>query len=125
MSDTALVEDYNNWKKYRMSIYDSNSDKPLIVQPDPTSFFVSDYPFLLSAEAKKRLLMGESLILQQMAQQQAMVEGRSTGFAVPFFVMLIEREHLLQTALQQIMSASDNDLRYYYYTCIDIHIQFF
>jgi hypothetical protein len=55
MSDSALVEDYNNWKKYRMSIYDSNTDKPLIVQPDPASFFVSDYPFLLSAEAKKRL----------------------------------------------------------------------
>lgn len=53
MSDTALIEDYNNWKKYRMSIY-SNSDSPQIVQPNPVNFFLSDYPFLLSAEAKKR-----------------------------------------------------------------------
>lgn len=28
----------------------------------------------------------------------------------PFFVMYIDREKLLQTALQQIMTASDNDL---------------
>jgi hypothetical protein len=45
----------------------------------------------------------------------------STGITVPFFVMLIEREHLLQTALQQTMSASDNDLRYYNYAYTNIY----
>jgi ubiquitin-protein ligase E3 A len=46
-----------------------------------------------------------------MAQQQALVDGMTTGFVNPFFVVPIERERLLQSALEQTMRASDVDLK--------------
>ena len=101
-----LLQDYNDWKKNCVSRGTDVTEKN-----NEVGFYLSQYPFLLSAEAKKRLLLGESTILQQMAQQQAVVEGMQTGYFLPYFVMQIDREHLLQTCLQQIMTASDADLK--------------
>ena len=99
LSDTMLVKDYNEWKKHVMMR--QQGPQPL---PDDPGFFLAQFPFLLSAEAKKRLLLGESSILQQMAQQQAFNEGVQRGFFMPFFVMHIDRDHLLQTCLHQVPS---------------------
>ena len=97
LSDTMLVKDYNEWKKNVMTR--QQGQRP--VTDDP-GFYLAQFPFLLSAEAKKRLLLGESAILQQMAQHQAFNEGVQRGVFMPFFVMLIDRDHLLQTCLHQV-----------------------
>jgi hypothetical protein len=152
LSVEALVTDYNAWSALRVT-------KQLPHPPTPRTFHYSDYPCLLSAEAKKRLILGKSKQHQIRAQHVALAtaqirgEGKRCSHCVcvlcvfrltlyyslicttsfcymygitvlirsisssisaavvhPFFVMYIDREKLLQTALQQIMTASDNDL---------------
>jgi ubiquitin-protein ligase E3 A len=111
LSDSVLLKDYVEWKTYHITIaaqMKKPSSPPL---PQQKPFFIATYSFLLSAEAKKRILLAESVIQQHAAQQQAAIAGLSQGFFIPFFILRIEREHLLQHTLQQIVSASDVDMR--------------
>lgn len=61
------------------------------------------FPFLLSAEAKRRLLHAEARLQQQQAAQQDIMRQIFQGGPVlPFSVLTVDRAQLLQSALAQI-----------------------
>lgn len=86
------------------------SGDPKIVQK---FFYFSCYPFLLSAEAKRRIVLGESRLYQQAAQNEAFTQGILLGGGVifPWFIIPVERGHLLQQALLHIAHATPLDLK--------------
>ncbi|RYH29664.1 hypothetical protein EON65_07765 [archaeon] len=86
------------------------SNDPKLVQK---FFFFSCYPYLLSAEAKRRIVLGESRLYQQAAQNEAFTQGILMGGGVifPWFIIPVERSHLLQQALMHIAHASPLDLK--------------
>jgi ubiquitin-protein ligase E3 A len=106
------------------------------------AFSISDYSYLISALAKRKILLAESQIQQQAAQNQAITHGKTfflflfsssclfsisllsptiffvvvgilsgAGFIFPWFVISIQREHLLQQTLLHLMSTSTFDLK--------------
>lgn len=81
--------------------------------PIAVPFCLSLYPFLISASAKSRILLAEASILQQHYQAEGARQVLMTGGQVyiPYFLISIEREHLLAQALIQIGSATVGDLR--------------
>ncbi len=71
--------------------------------PQENIFTFCSFPFLLSAEAKRRLLSSEAQLEQQQAAQQDIMRQLFQGGPVlPYLVLHVERAHLLQSTLAQI-----------------------
>ncbi len=79
-----------------------------------SNFFIADHPFLMSPSIKQKLL--------QVEHQMSMVEAaRAEGVSFdettreykfqPFFVLAIDRKHLLPQTLQAVAKASTGELR--------------
>lgn len=126
LSDATLVKDYLSWRShYGPKPADPNASDNAAPQPQPTAtntagdtsatkmFFFSNYPYLLSAEAKRRILLAESALHQQAATHQAIAQGimSGTGMIFPYFIIPIERSHLLQEALMHIAHAGPMDMK--------------
>ena len=72
LSEEALVTDCNAWSALRAT-------KQLPHPPTPRSFYYSDYPCLMSAEAKKRLILGKAKQHQIRAQHVALATAQLRG----------------------------------------------
>jgi hypothetical protein len=107
LPDTTLVSDCFIWRKFCET--ESKAETKSTTPP----FLVCRYSFLLSVETKKKLLLIEDTILMQHYQQEALRLAVMTGATTvqPYFVLPIERAHLLQHALVHISNASPLDLR--------------
>lgn len=68
-------------------------------------FCLSAFPFLLSADVKRRVLHAVSFEQQRTAQSQAFFGGLASGMMMfqPWFLLPIQRDHLLQQALIHIL----------------------
>jgi len=118
LPDTLLASDFLRWRSETFA-----SPERRAQSKDKNNFYLARYGFLLSAEVKKRIIMCETAIRQNHAQSEsvrmAIFGGMMGGMAgmngpiaiEPYFVLSVEREHLLQHALIHIDSASDADLR--------------
>jgi alpha-tubulin suppressor-like RCC1 family protein len=118
LPDQILVKDYIGWrqnleKQKQESKDPNNNSQSKDNQNEIKYFFFSDYAFLFSALAKRRILFAENSLQQQAAQQQAVTHGIlfGAGFIYPWFVISVERAHLLQQALLHIANASPMDLK--------------
>ena len=109
-SEQILVKDYIMWKQNKQRL---KSGAALEGKNAIRDFFFSDYPYLLSTQAKRRILLAESSIQQQQAQHRAISEGliSGAGFFYPWMVIAIERNFLLQQTLLHIANASPMDLK--------------
>ena len=75
--------------------------------------FFGRFPFLLRADTKHQLLLVEAQMAMTRAAQGAMM-GSIFGMAPPsaqYFVLHVQRNNLLHTALNGLASAAPNDLR--------------
>lgn len=70
------------------------------------NFFFSDFSFLFSATTKRNILLAESRIQQQSIQQRVAIMG-----GLPYFVLPVSRERLLDSALHQIQNVSNIQLK--------------
>mmetsp|Transcript_15702 Transcript_15702/g.15839 ORF Transcript_15702/g.15839 Transcript_15702/m.15839 type:complete len:1240 (+) Transcript_15702:142-3861(+) len=105
LSDQTLISDYVQWRQIQVQ-----QQKQPHLRIQQFSFF--NYPFLLSAEAKRRVLLGDAALQQQSAQQQAFVIGATTvGYFMPFFVLEITRTSMLSETLNILSMCSDMDLK--------------
>ena len=73
LSESALLADYSAWKDQRVR---KAQDSP---QPALCTFNYSSYPCLLSAGAKKRILLEEVKQRQFLAQHFALATAQLTG----------------------------------------------
>jgi len=101
----------NNQRKHNFTLLTTFT--PIPTYPDTQRFYFSQYPFLLSIDVKLRMLNAESQMHQQFAQQRAVNFGLFSGTNIiqPWFVLQVQREHLLQQTLIHISSASTIDLK--------------
>ena len=99
----CLYDQYHRWKTAQLTNKSTNN----------TDFLLCNYPYLLSADAKRRILLADTQIIQQQAQNHAVAQGlfSGTGIIFPWFVIGVERAHLLQQALIHIANASNFDLK--------------
>jgi ubiquitin-protein ligase E3 A len=181
LSESIIVKDYIMWRQLKESQQKLSKEDHSSSSSSSSSikkqFFISDYSYLISALAKRKILLAESQIQQQAAQNQAITHGKSlfsslffsfllfsslffsfllfsysmflillfplfshhlsfpflslslslfspslcfctavgilsgAGFIFPWFVISIEREHLLQQTLLHLISASPFDLK--------------
>lgn len=84
---------------------------------DPTasrSFTICSHAFLLTADAKRRILQAEAQFKMRTQIQNAITMSLFTGGNLneaPYFVLRIRRDHLLHDTLVQISSASPQDVQ--------------
>lgn len=76
-------------------------------------FFFCAYPFLMSPSTKRNLLRIENEVnMMKVASEDVTYNQEENQLEVrPFFVLEIEREHLLQQTLRKVGQASPNELR--------------
>jgi hypothetical protein len=110
LPETTLISDWFHWRKTRDGANQSAQGAPAIATPP---FLISRYPFLLSVETKKKLLLIEDQMLMSHYQQESLRLAILCGAtsAEPFFVLSIEREHMLQQALGHVAQANPLELR--------------
>ena len=107
MSDQELINDYILWRRHNAS----KSASVVITTVTPT-FFWCNYAFLLSVGTKRKMLLAESLLQQQAAQNEAFRVGiMMGGVIIPFFVIQVARQHLVQHTLHHITMVSDSELK--------------
>jgi len=102
LSSGELVHDFLSWTHSRATATDNKA-----------RFLLCNYPFLLSPQAKRRLLAALAQAEQEGAQQAAAhlaLRQRQEGF-MPFFLLTVRRQHLLQDALQQLSLADPLQLK--------------
>lgn len=82
-------------------------------QQRAAEFFFCDNPFLLSPSAKRNLLQmeNETNMLKVAAQGLTYNAQERTFEFNPFYVLDIDREHLLPQTLQKLSKAEPKDLR--------------
>lgn len=117
LPDEILIADFIGYKAHNFQLRAASSGG---TPPPPSNqFFISNHPYLLSIDAKRRILLGESRIYQGQAQTAAVhtavlhaqLAGQSSASVNPFFFITVHRDKLLQTALGQIEAAGDEELR--------------
>lgn len=137
LPDGLLVMDYIHWRDYRFAVsrnttatadnsktgtnaaahsaFHNTSMEAVdpVTDREQTRFLICDFPYLLSAEGKRRIVLGEAAMQQQQAQRQAVTQGilGGSGYIMPFFLIPVERNHLLQQTLLHIANASQLDLK--------------
>jgi len=94
LSVESLLHDLGTWKALKEE-NKNNINKNV--------FAFCRFPFLLSAEAKQRLLHGEAALGQQQAAQRDLMRQMFSGGPVsPFLVLRVDRARLLESTLAQI-----------------------
>eukprot|EP00624_Nannochloropsis_granulata_P006748 evm.model.NODE_51206_length_4267_cov_13.577221.1 len=94
LSVESLLHDLGTWKALKEE-NKNNMNKNV--------FAFCRFPFLLSAEAKQRLLHGEAALGQQQAAQRDFMRQMFSGGPVsPFLVLRVDRARLLESTLAQI-----------------------
>ena len=87
LPDESLLHDLRNWKSRR----------------GENQFTFCSFPFLLSAEAKRRLLNSEASLEQQQAAQRDMMRQIMHGAPVmPYLFLQVDRANLLPSTLAHI-----------------------
>jgi len=95
LSVESLLHDLRTWKALKEENKTMNTNKNV--------FAFCRFPFLLSAEAKRRVLHGEAVLEQQQAAQRDLLRKMFSGGPVsPFLVLRVDRARLLQSTLAQI-----------------------
>ena len=95
LSVESLLHDLRTWKALKEENKTMNTNKNI--------FAFCRFPFLLSAEAKRRVLHGEAVLEQQQAAQRDLLRKMFSGGPVsPFLVLRVDRARLLQSTLAQI-----------------------
>lgn len=109
LSDELLLRDFLGWKDFhfkKVSGQEQLKQKP---------FFFANHPFILSVDAKKRILIAESRLQQLNAQQQAFMRGGvmqgGRMYIQPWLILTVQRENLLQSTLAGIESCVEGDLK--------------
>lgn len=121
LSDAALVMDFIHWRDIShrrkngtltVPIPDEENEDayPLV---SSSYFYICSFPYLLTVDAKRRVILAEALLHQQAAQRQAVTQGilLHGGIVMPWFVISIERAHLLQQTLIHIQNATPLDIK--------------
>jgi len=114
-TDLVLAKDCLDWQKKQgkstFTINYATTSGPIDLKAP--RFYFHQYPFLLSIHVKLRVINAESQMHQQFAQRNAVNFGLFSGTNIfqPWFVLPIQREHLLQQSLIHIAGASANDLK--------------
>jgi hypothetical protein len=107
LPDDFLLKDFKAYLHYNKTnnLNNNNNNKKFIQKP----FFIANYSFLLSPAAKRRVLNIEALVQQHVAQQQAHQHAAMyawtsgvNAYFMPYFVLFVDREKILQQTLQQI-----------------------
>jgi ubiquitin-protein ligase E3 A len=126
LPENALIKDYISWRIKRDRTFKHGS-----VNEETwnwrKAFYFADYPYLISALAKKKILFSESTFQQQEAQQAPRhyniqlnlpnLNGNNSGSSRNntitnyYFLISIQREHLLQQAIFHIANALTKDLK--------------
>lgn len=96
----AMYEDLSRWKEAN-------------TLQRSQQFFLSAHPFLLSATGKRNLLQVENqLQMVQAATATLSYDAQQRGFVFdPYWVLAIDRKHMLQQTLQKVDKAAPGDLR--------------
>lgn len=109
LPEEVLFKDYAAWKFHQ---FGSDHSSHIPFSRHPGVFFISSFPFLLSPDAKKRLILTTAMYHQAAAQEQALEIGRRTKKDVYiFYVIEVNREHLVEDTLRRISNTSDEELK--------------
>jgi hypothetical protein len=116
LPDQVLFKDFNQCKMFHLTRSQQGARSMQARPGERIPFFLSNHPHLISVDAKRRMLLYESVAQMQIAQQQSVQQGfmmsGGQGFQwMPYFVLNVNRAHLLQQAIVQIASASDLELK--------------
>jgi hypothetical protein len=122
----ALASDMFRCKQYDSNIVNNmnrlslNSNENMFPNKP---FFLFDYSFLYTTQTKQLLILVESNVSQQQAQQSTIMMSFFTRNQVlPFLVLLIDRKNILQSTMSQLQSIQDMDLRKPLKVCIHVSI---
>ena len=89
---------YTDYKRYKDDVKSRKGS-------DKANFFsISRFPFLLSADAKRRLIIAEANATQQMSAIQGIFSGET-----PYCIMEIRRNNILQDTLNYIMALTSTN----------------
>ena len=95
LSSQTLYADY---KRYKDDLKTRKGN-------DKANFFsISRFPFLLSVDAKRRLIVAEANATQQMSAIQGIFSGET-----PYYIMVIRRNSILQDTLNYILALTSTN----------------
>jgi alpha-tubulin suppressor-like RCC1 family protein len=110
LSNNILVTDFVAWRQETAA---SSKAGQQVNKPSKKRFFISNYPFILNVRAKQRLLLAIVAHEQQQTQQlslQSVIQSGARIF-IPYYIIHVQRENLLQQALIQVASADRMELK--------------
>lgn len=113
-SEVDIIEDYARsviFMKKRHAI-SAASRGPFVLQPRMLSeLSFCDYPFVLDAGSKSRILQVDSDLEQRSRAQEAALAGPMMGVASQYLILRVRRENVIEDSLQQLVRLSADTLK--------------
>jgi len=94
---TELKDEFLSWK--------ASQDRGVT-----NNFAFSNFPFILKPEMKSKLLNIESIVSQR-ERRPDLLQLFMTGFAMPYLVLRIRRDHLIEDSLSELSRHPPEDLK--------------
>uniref|UniRef100_K3X4R1 HECT-type E3 ubiquitin transferase n=1 Tax=Globisporangium ultimum (strain ATCC 200006 / CBS 805.95 / DAOM BR144) TaxID=431595 RepID=K3X4R1_GLOUD len=113
-SEVDIIEDYARsiiFMKKRHAI-SRLSREPLVVPSRMLSeLSFCDYPFVLDAGSKSRILQVDSDLEQRARAQEAALAGPMMGIASQYLILKVRRENIIEDSLQQLVRLTAETLK--------------
>ncbi|DAZ93940.1 TPA: hypothetical protein N0F65_012886 [Lagenidium giganteum] len=111
-SEVDIVSDYGRsiffMKKRRAAR--SSGDNAIPLRPLSELSFC-DFPFVLDAASKSRVLQVDSDLEQRAHAQEAVLGGMLSGSVSPYLILKVHRENIIEDSLQQLVRMSPDVLK--------------
>ncbi len=114
LPSNVLITDFVTWRQDMAANLKAGFTKQSHEkQSAKKRFFICNFPFILNVAAKQRLMLALNAYEQQQTQQMTLQHVMQTGarIFVPYFIIHVQRENLLQQALIQVASADNIELK--------------
>lgn len=113
-SEVDIIEDYARsitFMKKRHAISSSSREPFIIPQRMLSELSFCDYPFVLDAGSKSRILQVDSDLEQRSRAQDAVLAGPMMGLASQYLILKVRRENVIEDSLQQLVRLSADTLK--------------
>lgn len=113
-SEVDIIEDYARsitFIKKRHAISSSSREPLIIPQRMLSELSFCDYPFVLDAGSKSRILQVDSDLEQRSRAQDAVLAGPMMGLASQYLILKVRRENVIEDSLQQLVRLSAETLK--------------
>lgn len=113
-SEVDVIEDYARsvtFMKKRHAISSSSREPFITPQRMLSELSFCDYPFVLDAGSKSRILQVDSDLEQRSRAQDAVLAGPMMGLASQYLILKVRRENVIEDSLQQLVRLSADALK--------------